>query len=294
MPWRDAGDASSQPRARRHRPDFEGLERTYLQSHFAWVLCVLRAQRHRDWSAQKLLARERTLVALALYLERARFPRNTSDRPLAPCFVDDRGNPCAVAHLMLETGEDDLVSTISRQQNLAWLSALAAPGLDEWLESAGLTAAEARLIQPCYYGGMSSDPCQEWDPVACRYGPVRDEKPCGTDNFCTAAICLSGSCTTIVTNCDDSNAATIDRCIPEVGCTHVAGLGDDPNGLANATATTSAGGAGTGDGGAAATEPDGGCSIGAHWEVASPAPMLAAVFLLTWAGCAGRLRSRRL
>ncbi len=80
-----------------------------------------------------------------------RFPNNNhSPNRRIPVFVDDEGIPCAVASLMLQSGDRTLVEAVSRVHNHARIRDVEAGPLLAWLEREGLTKAEAARIQPSY------------------------------------------------------------------------------------------------------------------------------------------------
>lgn len=95
-------------------------------------------------------ARRASLDALADYIERGEFPRNTYAPGRTPVFVDAAGHRCAVAYLLHATGCDDLVAAVSATQNLARVPDIDAPGLADWADEHGLTLDELERIQPMY------------------------------------------------------------------------------------------------------------------------------------------------
>ncbi|HEX7336720.1 MAG TPA: nuclear transport factor 2 family protein, partial [Gemmatimonadales bacterium] len=75
-----------------------------------------------------------------------RFP----DRAM-PFFRDSDGVPCAMAYLIDRSGRADLVDRVALTRNNAFIAELADdPDLRAWLDSAGLSVAEAARIQPGY------------------------------------------------------------------------------------------------------------------------------------------------
>jgi len=110
------------------------------------------------------------LHELDMYIDKGLFPRN-EEKPnqRAPCFVDSAGTPCAVAHLLLRSGNTgqpkltwdgktpaNLVTAIA-DGNLQYstVGEIAAdgqigPDFLEWADGCGLSAADLALIQPSY------------------------------------------------------------------------------------------------------------------------------------------------
>lgn len=65
-----------------------------------------------------------------------------------PHFVDNDGRRCAVAYLLDHTGYAHVTDRVAATANHAWVADLAGdPELQEWLQTYGLTAAEAARIQ---------------------------------------------------------------------------------------------------------------------------------------------------
>lgn len=128
-----------------------------MQAHYAAAEAELRAHALDRWSPEQRDARERLLVALSAYRERAEFGVNT-DFPGArtPYFVDRSGRRCAVAELLHVTGRDDLVADVARDANHAWIADLAHDArFLGWLDANGMELAEAARIQ--YPGGAVTD-----------------------------------------------------------------------------------------------------------------------------------------
>jgi hypothetical protein len=100
-------------------------------------------------------ARAENLERLRAYALAGQFPQNLTDNKLTPVFVDDRDVPCAVGHLMRESGAGELVERIRQTDNLVQLSrGLPHPLHCEilaWVRTSGLTVAECALIQPAYF-----------------------------------------------------------------------------------------------------------------------------------------------
>lgn len=94
-------------------------------------------------------ARARLLDVLEAYVDRADF--GVQDFEVAarvPQFVDADGRRCAVAELLHATGEDELISTVARGNNTAWIAELSADArFLGWLDRNGLTLDEAARIQ---------------------------------------------------------------------------------------------------------------------------------------------------
>jgi hypothetical protein len=136
-------------------------ERDRVQSHLRLVEQLLRERAVALDDSQRR-SRSRGLDALRRYLEAGVFPRNL-DRPgRAPVFIDERGVPCAVAHLIIDSGRPDLAEGLRQTQNNRWLDTMVSDELSSWVATSGFSLDELRLIQPSYrYETRFEDPLLE-------------------------------------------------------------------------------------------------------------------------------------
>lgn len=125
-----------------------------IQAHFDSVLLELElasagpraALRHR---------RSALIEQLRAYRNRGVFPHNRDFAGQAvPYFIDrPTGTLCAVAHLLESTGRRDLVDRVAGADNNVWVVELAGDReFSAWLDTWGLTLAEAARIQVPYIG----------------------------------------------------------------------------------------------------------------------------------------------
>lgn len=123
-----------------------------LRAHFDRVGRILAARDVSRLAPEQRAARARHLRELSAYARRGAFPRHRGEaRGRTPIFIDRDGNRCAMAHLIERDGDAGFVARVARTANLACIHDLAGdPELAAWLESAGLTVAEAAMIQPGY------------------------------------------------------------------------------------------------------------------------------------------------
>jgi hypothetical protein len=125
-----------------------------LRAHFDSVLGELSSRDVSNLRSPQQAARAELIRALAGYRDADRFPHN-HDFPgeRVPYFRDDHGTLCAMAYLVAATGRQDLVDAVAKGRNNAYIPELAADArLSAWLDSVGLTVAEAARIQPTYDG----------------------------------------------------------------------------------------------------------------------------------------------
>lgn len=137
-----------------------------LRAHFDSVLTELNVRDVSSLAPARKGARAELVRALAAYRDAGVFPHN-HDFPgeHVPYFRDEHGTLCAMAYLVAVTGRGDIVDAIAEGRNNAYIPELAADArLGSWLDSVGLTVAEAARIQPAYGGsppvrvGVAGDP----------------------------------------------------------------------------------------------------------------------------------------
>lgn len=145
-------DAPARPMAGVERTWTEDPEVTRIREHLSLVSSELRATVPDGLSDAQRGARAATIAWLDEYRRNRVFPHNhVLPGGRVPVFVDPHGTPCAVGYLLLRSGEHDLVEEIVRTDNLVRVPDLRGDArLASWLESRGLTLAEAARIQPAY------------------------------------------------------------------------------------------------------------------------------------------------
>jgi hypothetical protein len=135
-------------------PELAAWERARVQAHLDGALERLAERDLASLAPAQRAARAARIEALRAYRDAGRFPKNHRVGARVPIFVDAEGTRCAMAHLIASTGRPEdqaLVEAVARARNLATISELAdTPRLLAWLETHGLTVAEAAAIQPAY------------------------------------------------------------------------------------------------------------------------------------------------
>lgn len=145
-------DSPARPIAEMERTWTDDPEATRIREHLSLVSSELRATVPAGLNHARREARATTIGWLDEYRRSGVFPHNHV-RPgeRVPVFVDPHGTPCAVGYLLLRSGEHDLVEEIVWTNNLVRVPDLRGDArLASWLESRGLTLAEAARIQPAY------------------------------------------------------------------------------------------------------------------------------------------------
>jgi Domain of unknown function (DUF4440) len=137
--------AGPEPLARR-------LEVARLRAHFDSVDAELRHANTLQFTPSQRRVRATLIGWLQEYRDAGKFPRNDRFPALAmPFFRDGHGALCAMAYLIERSGRRDLVDRVASTRNNAFIAELANDReLRVWLDSVGLSVAEAARIQPTY------------------------------------------------------------------------------------------------------------------------------------------------
>jgi hypothetical protein len=147
-------------------------EVTRLRAHFDSVSSELRNRDVAELSESQRASRAALIEWLQEYRDAGRFPVNDRFPTATPIFRDSRGTLCAMAYLIDRSGRGDLVDRVAATRNTEYIPRLADdPELVVWLDSVGLSVAEAARIQPAY-------------------DPANDDVPPGVT---TASIVTSGA-----------------------------------------------------------------------------------------------------
>ena len=143
-----AGTSDSVP-----RPAAPSTEVVRLRSHFDAVDAELRSRNVSSLSAEQKSRRALLKSWLRDYRNAGSFPVNDRFTKPTPFFRDSNGTLCAMAYLIQRSGRSDIVDKVEATRNNAYIAELADdPALIAWLDSSGLSIAEAARIQPAYPG----------------------------------------------------------------------------------------------------------------------------------------------
>jgi hypothetical protein len=125
-----------------------------LQHHFDSVDIELRSRGVSGLGQAQVARRAQIIAWLREYRDAETFPVNDRFSTPTPFFRDKDGVLCAMAYLIDRSGRSDIVNKVAATRNNAYIRQLADdPVLIAWLDSAGLSVAEAARIQPSYGGG---------------------------------------------------------------------------------------------------------------------------------------------
>lgn len=131
------------------------LDDIRIQEHLRRTERSPRAADLEHLSVEQRCRRRVALERLAEYRERGEFPTNRSVPERTPLFVGDDDTPCAMAHLLLEDGRDELVDNVMASQPTVSIEDLPEDHpVVEWVDATGLTRREAARIQPTYPNGV--------------------------------------------------------------------------------------------------------------------------------------------
>ena len=95
--------------------------------------------------------RKRNIERLRKYRKERVFPQNI-DFPgeRIPYFKDAFGTPCAVAYLIEQSGQQEVVEMVRKTNNHVYVDEINEGPVFDWIKSSGLTKKEAARIQPTY------------------------------------------------------------------------------------------------------------------------------------------------
>lgn len=132
-------------------PSAREMEVTRLVRHFDSVDLELRSRDVSHYTASQRANRAKLVSWLRDYRNAGSFPTNDRFAEPTPFFRDKDGVLCAMAYLIARSGRTDIVDKVAATRNNAYIRELIDdPALVTWLDSWGLTAAEAARIQPSY------------------------------------------------------------------------------------------------------------------------------------------------
>jgi hypothetical protein len=129
-------------------------ERQRIQSRLQLIDNLLRARDVSKWSPELQSARKKNLDILSAYWKKGEFPKNTDSKyrnVRMPYFIDKFGTPCAVGHLIIESGHRALAERIAKLDNNVYADQISDPEFFEWAKKSGLESEELTLIQPSYH-----------------------------------------------------------------------------------------------------------------------------------------------
>lgn len=122
-----------------------------VQTHLAYVEDLLRNKDVSNLSSELKSKRNNLLNLLHDYWVDGIFPGNYDfAEQRKPCFIDKKGNICAVGYLVEQTTSREIAEIINSKYKYDEVLAMNDQTIDNWIISSGLTKTEFAMIQPTY------------------------------------------------------------------------------------------------------------------------------------------------
>ena len=122
-----------------------------IQTHLEYVESLLRNAPTAHLTKKQKKNRQKAIENLHFYWTAGVFPENReflNDRK--PCFIDAKGNLCAVGYLIQQSAGRGVAEQINARFQYEYLMEMEWNVIDEWIASFGLTKLECAMIQPSY------------------------------------------------------------------------------------------------------------------------------------------------
>jgi hypothetical protein len=122
-----------------------------IQTHLEYVESLLRKASTAHLTKKQKKNRQKAIENLHFYWTAGVFPENReflNDRK--PCFIDAKGNLCAVGYLIEQSAGREVAEQINTPYQYEYLMEMEWKVIDEWIASSGLTKLECAMIQPTY------------------------------------------------------------------------------------------------------------------------------------------------
>ena len=132
-------------------PDKYSNEVIRIQTHLEYVENLLRNTSTKHLNKLQQFKRRQAIENLHFYWTAGIFPENRdflNDRK--PCFIDEKGNLCAVGYLIEKSAGREVAEQINARFQYEYLLEMEWNVIDEWIASSGLTKLECAMIQPTY------------------------------------------------------------------------------------------------------------------------------------------------
>jgi hypothetical protein len=122
----------------------------WISTHLNLVEQTLRLHDIQHLSSEQQSKRFQLLDELKHYAAAGVFPINNYLPYQKPVFIDRIGTHCAVGHLMMQSGNDDLARRIDANEKFAYIHEIKTHGVEKWATEHGFTVDELAWIQPGY------------------------------------------------------------------------------------------------------------------------------------------------
>jgi len=127
-----------------------------ISKHLKLVESTLRNRNVNHLNSNQKKNRLARLDELQQYWKTALYPKNKDFAFSIPYFIDAENTACAVGHLVIESGNQEIAEEIAAQQNNAFVFDIKNKDLVVWADEHGFTLEELAWIQPMY---PNPDPC---------------------------------------------------------------------------------------------------------------------------------------
>ncbi len=132
-------------------PSGSESENLRIQTHLEYAENILRSASTAHLTKKQKKNRLKAIKNLHDYWVEGVFPEN-KDFPneRKPCFIDSKGNICAVGYLIAQTAGRGVAEQINARFQYEYLMEMEWNVIDKWIASNGLTKLECAMIQPTY------------------------------------------------------------------------------------------------------------------------------------------------
>jgi hypothetical protein len=122
-----------------------------IQTHLEYVENILKSASTAHLTKKQKKNRLKAIKNLHSYWVAGIFPEN-KDFPnkRKPCFIDSKGNLCAVGYLIEQTAGRGVAEQNNARFQYEYLMEMEWNVVDQWIASNGLTKLECAMIQPTY------------------------------------------------------------------------------------------------------------------------------------------------
>jgi hypothetical protein len=130
---------------------FSRLENFRIKNHLRIVEKELRQTNVDHLSIELQEERRKNINHLNKYWTRGIYPKNVDfSFKMVPYFKDALNTPCAMAYLIEQSGRQDLVDFVAKNNNHVYIKDLQDGPVIKWINKSGLTKKEAARVQPTY------------------------------------------------------------------------------------------------------------------------------------------------
>ncbi len=122
-----------------------------IQTHLEFVENYLRRQSTKHLTQSQRKNRKQALQLLNTYWKAGKFPSNYDfPKERRPCFIDRKGNICAVGYLIEMTVGRAVSEKINAKYKYEYVMNMHEDFINSWMQEFGLSKLECAMIQPTY------------------------------------------------------------------------------------------------------------------------------------------------